>query len=313
MVDSSISENQDIVYALAASPDFHRDGICFAARHSGLWRTSDGSNQWQAVSNIPFAPDSFIASAVAVSPHFQADGTVFAGVPGGILYSRDGGASWMIAHLQSPAPFISSLVFSPDYELDGTVFAATLEDGLFRTVDSGVTWQAWNFGLFDLGVLCIAVSPGYAQDKTVCIGTETGLFLSKNGGRAWQETSFPTDFAPVLSLGMSPQFMDDAILFAGTERCGLLYSDDCGKTWRQMLDSDGVSTICLSPDFPKTTDILVASNHILWQSRNGGDKWSQKMLDESSDATITAMTVPGGVTPTATVLIGLSNGKIIRV
>src|SRR5688500_9002886 len=99
MVDSLITENQDIIYALAASPNFQQDGLCFAARHSGLWHTNDGGQHWQAVHNIPFVPDSFVASAVALSPNFAFDGTVFVGVSGGILCSRDSGASWTVVTL----------------------------------------------------------------------------------------------------------------------------------------------------------------------------------------------------------------------
>jgi photosystem II stability/assembly factor-like uncharacterized protein len=312
MVDSSVQENQDIVYALAASPDFAQDGICFAARHSGLWRSNDGGMRWQAIHNIPFAPDNFVASAVAVSPNFQTDGTVFVGVPGSILCSRDSGVTWTVVTLPAPAPFIATLALSPDFEQDRTAFAATLEDGIFRTVDGGVSWQAWNFGLFDLGVLCIAVSAAYTQDKTVYIGTETGIFLSKNGGRAWQESDFPPDFAPVLSLALSPKFVDDGILFAGTETSGLWYSDNRGKSWQQVLDTDAVNAIWFASDFSKTADICAVSNQNVWHSSDGGQFWSPKIPAGTFDATITSATVSGSLTQNAVIFVGLSNEKIVR-
>ena len=40
---------QDITYALATSPTFAQDGICFAARGSGLYRSDDGGVTWQSV------------------------------------------------------------------------------------------------------------------------------------------------------------------------------------------------------------------------------------------------------------------------
>jgi len=179
-------------------------------------------------------------------------------------------------------------------------------------VDGGVSWQAWNFGLFDLGVLCIAVSGAYAQDKTVYIGTETGIFVSENGGRAWQETNFPPDFAPVLGLALSPKFVDDGIVLAGTESSGLWYSDNRGKSWQQVLDTDAVNAIWFASDFPKTTDVLAVSNQNVWHSSDGGQSWSPKITAATFDATITSATVAGSLTRNAVIFVGLSNEKIIR-
>lgn len=97
--------------------------------------------------------------AVAVSPNFEADRSVFAGVAGGILRSIDGGHNWYIASLSSPPPFVLTLVVSPNFAHDGTLLAGTMEDGVFRWGDRGEYWAAWNFGLLDLNVLCMAISP----------------------------------------------------------------------------------------------------------------------------------------------------------
>src|SRR5262245_37602039 len=101
--------NQDVVYALAASPDFARDKLCFAARQSGLWRSDDGGKQWQLVSIPPGNPTPLPTSAVVVSPNFQVDATVFAGVPGAVMRSTDAGNSWTVVALASPPPFVAAL------------------------------------------------------------------------------------------------------------------------------------------------------------------------------------------------------------
>ncbi|MEM7115298.1 MAG: hypothetical protein AAF614_22850 [Chloroflexota bacterium] len=41
---------------------------------------------------------------------------------------------------------------------------------------SGASWTAWNFGLYDTSVNAIAVSPSFAKDKTIWIGTESNVF-----------------------------------------------------------------------------------------------------------------------------------------
>ncbi len=116
-----------------------------------------------------------------------------------------------------PPPFVHSLAVSPQFAQDGVVLAGTMEDGVFRSGDRGAQWAAWNFGLLDLSVLCLSMSPAYADDETVFAGTDSGIFRSMNGGRAWRELEFPPDWAPVLSLALSPGFGADGMLFAGTE------------------------------------------------------------------------------------------------
>ena len=41
------AQGQDIIYSLAASPNYAQDGICFSARASGLYRSADGGHTWQ--------------------------------------------------------------------------------------------------------------------------------------------------------------------------------------------------------------------------------------------------------------------------
>ncbi|MFQ6102614.1 MAG: WD40/YVTN/BNR-like repeat-containing protein [Anaerolineae bacterium] len=166
---------QDTTYALVASPGFAQDGVCFAARGSGLYRSDDGGHTWHFAYDALDLEAPLATVAVAVSPDFASDQSVFAGTPGGVLRSFDGGQSWHITVLPSPPPVVSALVISPNYAHDGTLLAATLEDGVFRSADRGRRWEAWNFGLLDLIILCIAISPGFAHDETIFVGTESGL------------------------------------------------------------------------------------------------------------------------------------------
>ena len=212
---------EDVVYALAASPQFDRDGVCFAGRASGLYRSADGGASWQPAYATLNLSEDLSTSAVVVSPDFASDRAVFAGVTGAILRSHDGGGSWFLTLLPSPPPVVSCLVASPDYERDGVLFAGTMEDGVFRSSDRGERWVRWNFGLLDLHVLVLALSPDFAQDETLFVGVESGIFRSTNGGRAWREVPFPTDLAPVISLAISPDFKRDGLLLAGTEAHGL--------------------------------------------------------------------------------------------
>ncbi len=306
---------QDITYALAASPSFAQDGVCFAARRSGLYRSGDGGDTWHCAYEALELEAPLATMAVAVSPSFDSDHTIFAGVVGGILRSFDGGMSWHITTLPSPPPVVTSLVVSPQYAQDSILLAGTLEDGVFRSGDRGSDWAAWNFGLLDLNVLCLAISPQFAHDETLFAGTETGVFRSTNGGRAWREVGLATDLAPVLSLALSPSYATDGIVLAGTESHGLLGSNDRGHTWTRMgqeVIRGAVNGIVLSSGFATKADILVILSDSLLISRDKGVSWSNWHAGVVFEQGIACAVAPQGLGPDAQLLVGLVEGGVLR-
>ena len=310
------AEIQDLVYALAPSPNFSRDGICFAARHSGLYRSDDGGLTWRSVYESLNLTETLITTSVALSPDFESDQTVFAGAPGGTLRSTDGGQTWYVTMLPTPPPAITTLAVSPDFTRDGVLLTGTMQDGVFRSADRGGRWTIWNFGLLDLSVLVMTISPGFAQDETLYVGTDSGIFRSTNGGRAWREVNLPIGFEPVLSLALSPTYDQDGILFAGTETKGLFYSADEGESWSQLGEdnlTDSINDIVLSPDYPAAPEILVLLRDDLLVSRDNGRTWSKWQADLTLDEGASTVVAPQGLAPGAPLLIGSAEGGVLRV
>lgn len=305
----------DSITALAASSCFERDGICFAARESGLYRSDDGGVTWRPMFASLGLETPTPTTAVALAPDWSSDQRVFVGVKGGILRSWDGGASWLPAVLPPPPPLVTTLVVSPNFAEDGIVLAGTMEDGIFRSADRGNSWASWNFGLLDLGVLSMAISPDFAHDETIFAGTETGLFRSTNGGLAWRETPFPGECAPVLSLALSPGYARDGVIFAGTEAAGLFASSDGGDTWsrrgKQQI-AEAVNAVSLSPDFPAHPDMLVLLSDAVLVSGDAGASWSARNTAASLEDGTTALVAPLGVGPAAPLLVGLVSGGVAR-
>jgi len=197
---------RDITYARAASPSFAQDGICFAARGSGLYRSDDGGHTWHFAYDALSLEAPLARMAVVVSPDFASDQSVFAGVLGGILRSFDGGQNWHITMLLSPPLVVTALVISPDYAQDGTLLAGTLEDGVFRSADRGRCWAAWNFGLLDLSILCLALSPSVEKHQNVVGQRRTMLkpFQGPEGFPAPQSRRARSKTHPVSLLRPSP-------------------------------------------------------------------------------------------------------------
>jgi photosystem II stability/assembly factor-like uncharacterized protein len=314
--DAQFEEGEDLVYGLAASPDFADSGICFAARRSGLYRSDDGGVTWHSAYDSLGLEAPLPTMAVAMSPGFESDNNVFGGVPGGVTRSVDGGDSWSVSILPSPPPLVSALAVSPDFGQDGVVFASTMDDGVLRSADRGSRWASWNFGLLDLSVFCIAISPEFADDETLFAGVETGVFRSTNGGRAWRETDFPIDFAPVLSLALSPDYAQSGVLFAGTESYGLFRSDDRGRTWQRIGEeaiTDAVNGVILSPEFPAKPHVLVALGTALLVSRDGGQSWTDWKDGLDLEQGVASIAAPQGLDADAPLLVGLVGGDVLLV
>jgi photosystem II stability/assembly factor-like uncharacterized protein len=262
----------------------------------------------------------------------SAEGHVFAGVSGGVLRSLDGGVTWQPSPLPPPPPIVSGLALSPGYARDGTVLAATVEDGVFRSGDRGSQWESWNFGLLDLDVYCIAISPAFAGplearpleasgDETLYVGTETGIFRSTNGGRAWREVGFDTDLAPVLSLALSPDYARDGCLYAGTASQGMYRSGDRGRTWERVGEAapslaggpaQSVSALLLSPEYPAKPQVLAMLANDLLVSRDGGATWDAWSPDLDLGPGAACVAAPLGLDPGAPLLVGLLDGQVLR-
>jgi len=299
----------DLVYALAATPDL---GVGFAARVSGLYRSTDGCRTWQPCYDSLELAEALPTTSVVLAPDYDGDThlNLLSGVPGGVLRSIDGAETWFAAILDSPPPAVSDLVISPNFSEDGVVLAASTEDGIFRSANHGSHWARWNFGLLDLNVFCLAMSPSFVEDETLFAGVESGIFRSTNGGRAWREVEISVGYEPVLSIALSPAYAEDRVIYAGTESKGLLHSDDGGRTWTQMEAApiaDPVNRIVLAPDYAENPCILVLAESALWLSRDAGETWVQ-VPDVPEDAT--AVLAPQGLEPGGPLLVGQVGGEV---
>jgi photosystem II stability/assembly factor-like uncharacterized protein len=311
MVDETAIE--DTVFALAASPAFAEDRTVYAARATGLYRSTDGGASWQpAYASLGLRSD-LVTSAVAVSLDFVGDRTVFAGCSGGIVCSYDAGQTWHVITLPTPPSIISCLAFSPTYGDDGIAFLGTMEDGVYRSADRGQSWARWNFGLFDLRVLALAVSPDFSHDETIFAGTETGIYISKSGGRSWRPLLLPDEAAPVMCLAVSPGFAQDGILWAGTDSAGLWVSDDRGKTWQRSGDEalrESVNALIVLDQSSTEHQLLALATEGLLLSRDGGGTWTPVAAELLAEVEPAAVVAPEGIE--GALLVGLADGRVIR-
>ncbi len=287
------------MYALAAVP---HAGVLFAACGTGLLRSDDGAASWQPALTALALSAPLPATGVACH-----DDTVLVGVPGGVLVSHDAGSSWATVLLPDPAPFITALVCSPAFASDGVAWAATADDGVFLTSDGGHHWRAWNIGLFDSAVLCLAASPSFVHDRLLLAGGASGLFVSTNGGRRWDECVLPAYEAVVLSVaclaGATPR------LVVGTADHGVFVSPDRGRSWETLATPLGAVNALVAEAAPDGVGRLLALfDDMPYHSHDAGATW----VHCPGGAGAVALLAPAGLAPGQPLIVGLADGGITR-
>ncbi len=123
------------------------------------------------------------------------------------------------------------------------LLAATMEEGLLRSEDGGITWEDANPGLPGDDILAIHLSPMIEpdqRDQTIFVATESGLFRSRNGGRAWRQVPFEPDDLQCFARAENR-------LMIGTGGDGLWVSADAGRTWDQSLPGETIIGVGPSP------------------------------------------------------------------
>ncbi|MCE7984941.1 MAG: hypothetical protein DYG89_27525 [Caldilinea sp. CFX5] len=256
--------------ALAISPAFQQDGIGLAATAAGLYRSTDGGQQWRCVRSgladprimtVAFAPRAPLAFAAT------ADGRLF--------QSEDGGTSWQEVTGWAGFGLINAIAPSPDFAADQTLFVATNE-GVFRSQDGGASWASSTFGLLDLEILCLACAPNFAENELLWAGSALGgLYRSRNGARSWRDSGQGLPDMAIQCLAVSPNFAVDQTLYVGTESDGLYRSTDGGASWQAVapeLAGQSINAVAVSVD---GQTLLVGGSNGVYRAVDGGQQWRQ--------------------------------------
>jgi photosystem II stability/assembly factor-like uncharacterized protein len=163
-----------------------------------------------------------------------------------------------------------------------TLYVGTSDEGLFKSVDGGKSWDGLS-GIEHPRVTAVAVS---SVDGSVYAGTEpSALFVSRDGGGSWRELeemrklpSQPTwSFPPrpwtshVRAIALS--YTDSDLVVVGIELGGVLRSADSGETWQDQRPGAQPDCHSLSahPDAPGL--FYEAGGGGFARSTDFGDSW----------------------------------------
>ncbi|MFN8481467.1 MAG: glycosyl hydrolase [Anaerolineae bacterium] len=280
----------------------------FGGVAGGIWKTTDGGQYWECVSDGFLKTSSVGALAVAPSD----SNVIYAGMGettiridvshgDGVYKSTDAGKTWrhmgladtrhigkIRVHPQNP-----DIVYVAAF---GHAFGANAERGVYKSTDGGETWRLTLYksdkaGAVDLTldetnprILYAAIWEAYRSPWMISSGgPDSGLWRSTDGGETWSDISdnkgLPKGIKGKIGVAASPARPGCIWALVQHKEAGGLYrSDDYGDTWQQVNDDFRLISrawyyMHLTAD-PQDGDTVYVNNLQFWKSTDGGKTFS---------------------------------------
>ena len=238
----------------------------FGATGGGLWKTTDGGENWHPVTDFQITTASIGAVAVSeTDPDLVFIGTGETCIRGNILpgdgvyRSRDGGETWEHIGFRESHGIAKIRIHPTDPDI---VYVASFgkygvpseERGVFRSTDGGDSWERVLFrdertGAIDIvidrnnpDVLYASLWEAFRKEYTMSSGGPgSGMFKSVDGGTTWTEITRNPGMPPegvVGRIGVAVSSANSSRVYALFEHDdgGLFRSDDGGESWELIND-----------------------------------------------------------------------------
>ena len=308
--------------------------IYVAPATGGLWKTVDNGDTWHPI----FDEQATLSlGAVAVS---QSDPNVIwvgTGEPNarnsvswgdGVYKSTDAGKTWKNMGLKDTRHIGRVLIHPKNPDIVyvaalGHIWGPNKERGLYKTTDSGKTWQQSKYVNENTGIIDIAMDPSDPEilyASTYCVrrdafsggnpvtqtGPDTGLFKTEDGGKTWTKMADGLPNRPFGRCSFAICRKDPKIVYAvvQTDKTrisvpseqtaktnpgdldigGIFRSDDKGKTWKKLND------LCPRAFYfgqirvdPNDEQQVYVLGVAFYQSSDGGKKFTTSAANTHAD------------------------------
>ncbi len=251
-------------HALAFGSD--NPDVTFFGHHNGVMRSEDGGRTWSPL----VEQRNFDAMGLAVSSAnprrvYLAGHNIF-------QVSTDGGTSWQPVQQNLPGTDIHGFAMSL---IDANrLFAFVSGFGLFRSDDSGRTWQGVTTQL-PMDVMGLATAGG-KPETLYAASMQQGLLKSTDGGHTW---AAPGSRLPSMVVAIAVDPTTPQTVYAGVDG-GLYKSTDSGTTWSKLpFPGSNVVAVGVSQAQPgRLMAITVKGGQadrygVVYRSDDGGQTW----------------------------------------
>ncbi len=280
------------------------DVAYFGAVGGGLWKTTDGGENWAPVTDFKITAASVGAVAVSeTNPDLVFIGTGETCIRGnimpgdGVYRSRDGGETWEHVGFRNSHgiskirihPTNPDIIYVASF---GKYSAPSEERGVYKSTDGGDTWRRVLFRDANTGAIDIAIDrndpdvlyaslwEAYRKEYTMSSGGPgSGMFKSPDGGETWTEITrnpgMPQEgVVGRIGLAVSSANSDRVYALFEHENGGLFRSDDGGATWELVNDERRIRqrAFYYTHVFAdhQDEDVVYVQNTSLFRSTDGG-------------------------------------------
>ena len=280
----------------------------FGSTGGGVWKSNDGGQYWENVSDGYFKRAS--VGGLAVCPGdpnvvyaAMGEATIRGNVShgDGVYRSTDAGKTWTHLGLERTRNIGKVRVHPTDPD---TVYVAALghahgpnsERGLYRSRDGGQHWDLILSRGEDTGAIDLSIDPGNPRQLYVSFwearrgphylssgGPGSGLWKSSDGGGTWTDLSakhgMPKGIKGKIGVAASPARSGRVWAIVEHDKGGVFRSDDGGESWERVNEERNLRQRAwyyshLTAD-PKDPDTVWCLNVELFKSVDAGKTFVQ--------------------------------------
>ena len=211
---------------------------------------------------------------------------------GGLWISNDAGKNWNKTNTDTQIPQGQCAAICIDPTNDNIMYLSTGDanyyydgNGIYKSIDGGLTWFASNTGIGNLMALEILISPN--NHNTILAATTAGIWKSTDAGVTWTAKKVGTGFRD-----MEYKPGSNTTIYAVNENEFWKSTDD-GDTWSQIASVNPavgkggkIATSLANPAvvylaFVGSSEAIKGKGGIIYQSLDSGTTFTQKKGDVS--------------------------------
>ncbi|MDJ0729733.1 MAG: YCF48-related protein [Crocosphaera sp.] len=256
-----------------------KDILFLSSDGEGIYKSQDGGLSWEKVNQ---GLETLKIESVAISPN-DPDLVLAEGTEGGLYKTDDGGKSW--TSVIDGKTKVTAMAFFPNN--DSQIILGDNQGNLHLSSDKGQNWQLMGKPQDSGAINAVAISPNFATDQMILIGTDQGIFKSVDLGKSFTNISQGNLDNNIRDIVIKSGENNNLKIFVSTKDTGVFESEDEGKTWakiNQGLTKDHQADqfkvphfykLGISPSFSQDGVMFVGGFNGLFKSENRGETWQE--------------------------------------